>query len=72
MRDHTIDEALVELARTMKALKALRDARKAVPKCGRASNGEPFWTRRLGKLTATASRAAVDCRNKLADLRAGR
>lgn len=72
MRDHTIDEALVELARTMKALKALRAARGLVPNGARAQDGEPFWTAELGRLTATASRAALDCRYKLADLRAGR
>lgn len=30
IQDHTIDQTLIELARTMKALKALRAARKAV------------------------------------------
>lgn len=32
IQDHTIDQALVELARTMKALKALRAARKKLMK----------------------------------------
>lgn len=62
MRDHTIDEALVELARTMKALKVLRAARREF------SEFHPD----VGRRQAAASRAALDCRYKLADLRAGR
>lgn len=34
IQDHTIDQTLIELARTMKALKALRAARKGVAKKG--------------------------------------
>lgn len=42
MRDHTIDEALVELARTMTALKALREERKARKKITREQMAEMY------------------------------
>ena len=62
MRDHTIDEALVELARPMKALKALRASRREI------SEFHP----EVGRRQAASARAALDCRYKLADVRAGR
>lgn len=68
MRDHTIDEALVELARTMKALKALRAARKASPMEHLAATGH--WS--TVAESAAAKRASLDLTRKLADLRAGR
>lgn len=68
MRDHTIDEALVELARTMKALKALRAARKATPVERRTSTGHWSTVAESG----AAKRASLDLTRKLADLRAGR
>jgi hypothetical protein len=74
MRDHTIDEALVELARTMKALKALRDERKAqaVPPAGPSARILPYGWRPRSVLAAAARRASLDLTRKLADLRAGR
>jgi hypothetical protein len=73
MRDHTIDEALVELARTMKALKALRAARKAltVRPVGELVAG---WgvDPKCRKQHAAAKRASLDLTRKLADLRAER
>ena len=68
MRDHTIDEALVELARTMKALKALRAARKENPTARQAITGR--WS--TVAESAAAKRASLDLTRKLADLRAGR
>lgn len=68
MRDHTIDEALVELARTMKALKALRAARKVDPDEHRINTGH--WS--TVAESAAAKRASLDLTRKLADLRAGR
>lgn len=37
IQDHTIDQTIIELARTMKALKALRAARKGPVQCLRGS-----------------------------------
>lgn len=37
IQDHTIDQTLIELARTMKALKALRAARNGAEHCMRGS-----------------------------------
>ena len=62
MRDHTLDEAIVEAARFIKAAKKLRELRKY----GFDHAHE------LGKHKAEVERAALDCRYKLADLRAGR
>lgn len=75
MRDHTIDEALIELARTMKALKALRAARKqeSHDHVGRRYlNAEDVCKRLCRKQHAAAKRASLDLTRKLADLRAGR
>lgn len=63
MRDHTIDEVLVELARTMKALKALRVAR---------NQRTPWQYYDQHRECASAKRASLDLTRKLADLRAGR
>ena len=63
MRDHTIDETLVELARTMKALKALRASRK---------QRTPWQFYDQWREQAAAKRASLDLTRKLADLRAGR
>lgn len=68
IRDITIDQTLIELARTMKALKALRAARKE-----RAADRY----QRLGRWSDTvergcALRASMDLTRKLADLRQGR
>lgn len=74
MRDHTIDEALVELARAMEALKALREERKAqaVPPVGPSTQILPYGWRPRSTLAAAAKRATLDLTRKLADLRAGR
>lgn len=65
MRDHTLDEAIVEAARFIKAAKKLRAALKAR---GQTITYSPPNRR----LNAEVERAALDCRYKLADLRAGR
>lgn len=60
MRNHTLDEAIIEAARFIKAAKKLRAA----------VHSGSFSDR--GRLNAEVERAALDCRYKLADLRAGR
>lgn len=72
MRDHTIDEALIELARTMKALKALRAARKTHSVTGDLNPPEPWTYYDQWREQAAAKRASLDLTRKLADLRAGR
>ncbi len=75
MRDHTIDEALVELARTMKALKSLRAERKTLLQQGQVScraPGSGEWGYFPSAVHAAAKRASLDLTRKLADLRAGR
>lgn len=68
IQDQTIDEALIEIMRTKKALEALRGFRRAIQEQGhRPENCHGFE-----RLNAEAERAALDCRYKLADLRAGR
>ena len=69
IQDHTIDQTLIELARTMKALKALRAARKDVK-----SNGVGWYAvdRYCTREHAAATRASMDLTCKLADLRQGR
>lgn len=64
IRDHTIDLALIELTRTLTALKALRSRRR-------------FNAANVDQLTeheqhAAALRASMDLTRKLADLRQGR
>lgn len=76
IQDHTIDQTLIELARTMKALKALRAARKAVSeRIARTTSGK--WSkwdvdRECTREHAAATRASMDLTRKLADLRQGR
>lgn len=60
MKDHTLDEAIVEAARFIKTAKKLRAERKN------------YLASETGRLNAEVERAALDCRYKLADLRAGR
>jgi hypothetical protein len=75
IQDHTIDQTLIELARTMKALKALRAARKAASYDwdGRKYiNAEALCRRECSAEHATATRASMDLTRKLADLRQGR
>jgi hypothetical protein len=63
IQDKTIDLALIELMRTMKALKSLRAARK---------HGPHFRRGTLLVETAAAKRASLDLTRVLADLRQGR
>jgi hypothetical protein len=75
IQDHTIDQTLIELARTMKALKALRAARKDVSYDwdGRKYiNAESLCRRECAREHAAATRASMDLTRKLADLRQGR
>lgn len=74
IQDKTIDETLVELARTMKALQALRAARKAAKVGLMYTVGSDHWavTRDTVRQHAAAKRASLDLTRKLADLRAGR
>lgn len=68
IKDQTIDEALIELLRTKKALEALRSARKISDTDRFIENGQ--WS--TVALHAAAKRASLDLTRKLADLRAGR
>jgi len=67
IQDHTIDQTLIELARTMKALKALRAARKVHK--GRYPDS---WSYPPSVDASAATRASMDLTRKLADLRCGR
>ena len=67
-KDQTIDEALIEIMRTKKALEALRKARRLSPEDKYILSGQ--WTEVA--LHAAAKRASLDLTRKLADLRAGR
>lgn len=69
IKDSTLDEALIEIMRTKKALEALRKARKA---SSERMNGLPWWGCDQVKEHAAAKRASLDLTRKLADLRAGR
>lgn len=71
IKDQTLDEAIIEIARTLKALKRLRAKRKvdrAAPWF--ATNPEAYSRPRIEH--ATALRASMDLSRKLADLRQGR
>jgi len=65
IKDQTIDEALIEIMRTKKALEALRKARK-LPGMASWVHGDQI------KEHAAALRSSMDLTRKLADLRAGR
>jgi len=69
IQDHTIDQTLIELARTMKALKALRDVRRSA--AIEMSDGDSNWQDDR-PFAASATRASMDLTRKLADLRQGR
>lgn len=83
--DKTLDETLVELKRTCRALESLRKARKEpgtpVIECygpnkgkpARKSNGDPVlsYTSQVA-LHSAAKRASLDLTRKLAELRAGK
>lgn len=83
MQDKTIDEALIECMRTMKALKALRKIRQQnkAPRLlshttqmmgGIPADVKSFEFISTGKARAAALRATLDLTRKLADLRQGR
>lgn len=75
IQDHTIDQALVELARTMKALKALRAALKCADVTYDADKAAgKLFPRHPSTCSehAAALRASMDLTRKLADLRQGR
>lgn len=84
MKDHTLDEAIVELTRAVKALKKLRDYRAAARgraetlrvsnqymECQKMIDGNWLYYAE-GREKAAAERAALDARYILADLRQGR
>lgn len=75
IQDKTIDEALIEIMRTKKALEALRDVRKSDTIKGKIGNtavtGGWTWYAQ-GKQHSAVLRASLDLTRKLADLRAGR
>lgn len=73
IKDQTIDEALIEIMRTKKALEALRKARKGVKgTIGEMQvHGAWIYTDQIKEHSA-AKRASLDLTRKLADLRAGR
>jgi hypothetical protein len=75
IQDKTIDEALIEIMRTKKALEALRAKRKTVGQeedSVRRSNWQWRIDRHCTREHAAAKRASMDLTRKLADLRAGR
>lgn len=72
--DKTLDEALVELLRTKRALEALRAARKAALERGHVgcTNVQGVWAYFAQRREhAAAKRATLDLTRKLAQLRAG-
>lgn len=71
IQDKTIDEALIEIMRTKKALEALRKARKQAP-LGELTIHDTWYYSQQAKEHAAAKRASLDLTRKLADLRAGR
>lgn len=68
MTDKMIDEALVEILRTKKALEELRHARKI----GEAQRYGEYGSWTLGPMAGAAKRATLDLTRKLAQLRAGK
>jgi len=68
IKDQTLDEAIIEIARTLKALKKLRAARKL------GTLALHDMTGRYSTVAehAAAKRASLDLTRKLADLRQGR
>lgn len=72
IKDQTIDEALIEIMRTKKALEALRKARKESSENPPGGIGLQWRTWEQIKEHSAAKRASLDLTRKLADLRAGR
>lgn len=72
INDKTLDEALIEIMRTKKALEALRAERKHVQAKQETLHSQWAIDRECMKEHAAANRASLDLTRKLADLRAGR
>lgn len=72
IQDTTIDEALIEIMRTKRALEALRKARKTVNATGDLNPPEPWTYYDQHKEHAAAKRASMDLTRSLAKLRAGK
>ena len=72
INDKTLDEALIEIMRTKKALEALRAKRKEVASKQAGDHSQWEIDRECTKQHAAAKRASLDLTCKLADLRAGR
>jgi hypothetical protein len=78
IKDQTIDEALIEIMRTKKALGALRKARKAATETVRTESSTSITSRdyvhhsECIKEHSAVKRASLDLTRKLADLRAGK
>jgi len=74
IKDKTIDEALIEIMRTKKALEALRRARKAATETVTSGEKVKTYIRHSDCAIqhAAAERASMDLTRKLADLRASR
>ena len=69
IKDQTLDEAIIEAARFIKAAKELRAARKTA----QAVNGSCSWfSPQQAKEHAACKRASLDLTRKLADMRTGR
>jgi len=69
IQDHTIDQTLIELARTMKALKALRAARKASDRrCSNDSCSAQWrpWKQKVGEKCPACGSKMTRCMNPIA------
>lgn len=70
MKDHTLDQAIIEATRFLTAAKALRASRKLQSHVTRI---DPYQrSTRLPRESGTLRRASMDLTRKLADLRQGR
>lgn len=69
IKTETIDDTIREMARLMRALKALKAKHKELTK---DFDGRPYRESLVGQQQAAAKRASMDLTRKLADLRAGR
>ena len=74
IKDQTIDEALIEIMRTKRALEALRKARKAATETVRSGDQVKKYVHHSECTVAhaAAKRASLALTRTLADLRAGR
>ena len=71
IQDQTIDEALIEIMRTKKALESLRKARKTCNVTGDLNPPEPWTYYEQWREHAAAKRASLDLTRVLAKLRKG-